>query len=246
MISGIQSAKLPTSQSACSFGLPASSRSASLRLAPSQPCLVSCKKLRRYAASLCLYLHCTVSALIPQTSMLDCPACLQRCLRAVVRRPNAPLAFRRNVSLPTQLRNNHPRVRPYSTAIEVSRDQGFITARQKVRGASNERWYPGQTENARILAHKHRTHGPRDAVSDHNSDFVGRQLRSELSYLQDPLKLSDRVWQLLHQNDSEKATALVRLACAKIPCVVSWNHIIDWNMSRGKANTALKIYNEVG
>ncbi|KAK5160302.1 hypothetical protein LTR04_004561, partial [Oleoguttula sp. CCFEE 6159] len=72
-----------------------------------------------------------------------------------------------------------------------------------------------------------------------------RRLRAELKYLKDPLKLADHVRQVLRENDEEKAHALVRLASKDMQCTVSWNHVIDWQMSRNKVNAALKTYNEM-
>ena len=200
-----------------------------------------------------IYVHTLflISAHISQVSMLDCPGCLQRCFRAVVYRSKPLNASRRQSSVFTPSGDQLHRFRPHSTAVEPSQERGFITARQQARRVSKERWYPPQEENARILAHKHRAHGPKDTtfspdIQPSRSDLGERQLQSELAYLKDPLKLSDRIWNLLHQDDSEKAIALARMASSKLPCVVSWNHIIDWHMSKGKVNTAMKIYNEVG
>jgi pentatricopeptide repeat protein len=37
----------------------------------------------------------------------------------------------------------------------------------------------------------------------------------------------------------------VRAASKTIKCTVSWNHLIDWQLSKGKINGAIRIYNEV-
>ena len=71
-------------------------------------------------------------------------------------------------------------------------------------------------------------------------------LETELRYLNDPLKLAKNTLELLRRNDHVKALELVRLASRKMPCIVSWNHIIDYDMSKGKVAAAVKTYNEVG
>ncbi|KAL8690177.1 MAG: hypothetical protein Q9218_004327, partial [Villophora microphyllina] len=72
-----------------------------------------------------------------------------------------------------------------------------------------------------------------------------RDLRHELTYLQDPLKLAENTVNLLRKDDDAKALEIVRLASKATPCSVSWNHIIDYQMSKGKVQLAEKIYNEM-
>lgn len=71
------------------------------------------------------------------------------------------------------------------------------------------------------------------------------RLSSELKYLRDPKKLADHVAHVLRHDDQEKATALIRLSSRSIANVVSWNHLIDWQMKKGKTKAALDTYNEV-
>ena len=71
------------------------------------------------------------------------------------------------------------------------------------------------------------------------------RLSSELKYLKDPRKLADHVAHVLEHDNEEKATALVRLSSRAIANVVSWNHLIDWQMKKGKTKAALETYNEV-
>ncbi|KAL9065765.1 MAG: hypothetical protein Q9157_007363 [Trypethelium eluteriae] len=178
--------------------------------------------------------------------MLDCPACIERCFRAVVGRPHLFPASSRQVSPYTLRWVNQSRSRPYSTAVERSRKLGFLTSSEEARRAAKERRYPQKAENAKILAYKHRAHESKHDAPATLSQADQEQLRLELAYLKDPLKLSDRVWDLLHQDNVEKAMVLARMASSKnMQCVVSWNHIIDWMMSRGKANAAMKAYNEM-
>ena len=177
--------------------------------------------------------------------MFSCPGCLQRCLQALAYRSNCSPTFR-SKSLPLAKKTGKIcQLQRYSTEVEPIRNTGFLSEHLAARGASKERWYPSKERNARILAQKHRRSEPHEPSSDTRSDLDERVLWLELDHLKDPLRLADRIWNILCQDDVDKATALVRMASPRMECVVSWNHIIDWNMSKGKVNTALKIYNEV-
>jgi hypothetical protein len=71
-------------------------------------------------------------------------------------------------------------------------------------------------------------------------------VRKHLSYLKDPLKLADFIRSSLRDNgDFETAHKLVQAASKDIQCTVSWNHLIDYQLSKGKMNFAIKICNEV-
>jgi hypothetical protein len=70
-------------------------------------------------------------------------------------------------------------------------------------------------------------------------------IRKELTYLGDPLKLADHVFHLVRQNRFDEAELLVQTASKSFPCTVSWNHLMDWQLSQGKVSVAIKTYNEV-
>ena len=75
--------------------------------------------------------------------------------------------------------------------------------------------------------------------------FKKKNLEEELRWLKDPLKLATKVVDLLRQDEFQKALELVRLASKDIQCTVSWNHLVDYEMSKGRVTNASKIYNEV-
>ena len=75
--------------------------------------------------------------------------------------------------------------------------------------------------------------------------FNQKNLREELRYLGDPLKLADHVKSLLQRDGFNKAVELVRMAGTSVSCTVSWNHLIDHEMCQGRVNGALKLYHEV-
>ena len=77
------------------------------------------------------------------------------------------------------------------------------------------------------------------------SEYKKSRLEKELVYLKDPVKLADHTVGLLRQSDSPKALEIVRLGSKRMQCTVSWNHVIDYEMSKGRVNRAMKLYNEV-
>lgn len=70
-------------------------------------------------------------------------------------------------------------------------------------------------------------------------------IRKELTYLGDPLKLADHIFHLLRQDRFDEAELLVQTASKSFPCTVSWNHLMNWQLSQGKVNSAIKTYNAV-
>lgn len=59
------------------------------------------------------------------------------------------------------------------------------------------------------------------------------------------MKLADFVRKSLRSDDFDTTLEVVRSASKTLQCVVSWNHLIDYTLSKGKMNAAIKIYNEV-
>ena len=72
-----------------------------------------------------------------------------------------------------------------------------------------------------------------------------RDLLKELDYLRDPVMLSQHVANRLRDDEYMQALDLVRVASSRMACGVSWNHLIDWNMAKGRVQQALKAYLEV-
>ena len=68
----------------------------------------------------------------------------------------------------------------------------------------------------------------------------------QIQYLKDPLKLATAVLTRLRNADVEGALNLVRASDKeKLENVVSWNHLMDYQMSVKKTRAALSVYNEV-
>lgn len=59
------------------------------------------------------------------------------------------------------------------------------------------------------------------------------------------MKLGDYVRNTLREGDDKKALELVRAASRTVDCTVSWNHLLDYGLSKGMVNNTFKLYNEV-
>ncbi len=88
-------------------------------------------------------------------------------------------------------------------------------------------------------------HG-RDTPSSKRTEVTEKDIVLNLKYLKDPIKLAEFVRKTLSDDNYELAQRVVNEASSTTPCTVSWNHIIEWQLSKGKMNTAIKSYHEVG
>jgi hypothetical protein len=69
--------------------------------------------------------------------------------------------------------------------------------------------------------------------------------RKELQYLKDPVDVAYHVRAVLKKGEFEHAAHLTRLATKTMNVVVSWNHLIDYQLGKDSIHHALKLYNEV-
>ncbi|KAL9085378.1 MAG: hypothetical protein Q9159_004722 [Coniocarpon cinnabarinum] len=86
--------------------------------------------------------------------------------------------------------------------------------------------------------------GKKGSAANELTDRQRANLRTELKYLSDPLKLANYVQHIVDQ-DYDKALALVRLSSRAVSNTVAWNHLIDSNMRRGKTKAAIDLYSEM-
>ena len=78
------------------------------------------------------------------------------------------------------------------------------------------------------------------------SIYKRSELEKELKWLEHPVKMADRILELCQKDLYFKALSLVRLGTGgKQGYTVSWNHLIDYDMFKGRASAAVKTYNEV-
>lgn len=69
--------------------------------------------------------------------------------------------------------------------------------------------------------------------------------KKELRYLQDPLELATFVSNELRKDRVDEMLQLVIMASHSMDCVVSWNHIVDYYLTKGRVNDAIKLYNDM-
>ena len=157
--------------------------------------------------------------------MLECSACIRRCIRTIfadVLGSHRPLQHSRHHLLP-----QHP-----SRSVWIRRGYAIEATAFENRPAQTP---PLPTPYV----------GRSNRPTKQETPFQKKSLEQELRWLKDPLKLAEKVITLLRKDEFQKALELVRLASKDIQCTVSWNHLVDYEMSKGRVTNASKIYNEV-
>lgn len=196
--------------------------------------------------------------------MLDCKACISRCIRTIfadVLGGSSQLRSSRR-STPS-IRSHH---RGYHTILRTAQGWGRVVYQPRqyhvaVRHQNTHAFpsteaspvppplsFSGNDEDQRTVPN-HSVSRERSIIHKHPSTAHDpkrtRQLGKELVWLRDPVKLAENTIGLLRNDDHEKAIDTVRMASKNTSCTVSWNHLIDYDMSKGKVQKAVKIYNEV-
>jgi hypothetical protein len=171
--------------------------------------------------------------------MLTCQACMRRCLRSFIgdfsqipipsRNTLTPIACGRASSA-----RSYTSFAPQEKLIADSSG-----SRNKVEGGS------ALKSNTRQEWIESRGVRPAWKEKSEEASGIDRETALELKRLQDPLKMADYVRQKLLKDQFEEAQMLVRAQSKHAQVVVSWNHLISWQLSKGSLNAALKTYNEV-
>jgi hypothetical protein len=187
--------------------------------------------------------------------MLNCRACLWRCVQPFDRPANID-RLRRNVN--PLLRQGQQRL--LATVRKTGTQPTYLTDVEKLAQSKDEPW-----KNSAMAANQQRRERAvlrqqpsRDAERQETpnlmklrrrdpnmSDTDWNRRKRELRYLQDPLELADFVKAELNKDKVDEMKQLVQMASHSMSCVVSWNHIIDYYLAKEKVNAALKVYNEV-
>ena len=160
--------------------------------------------------------------------MFECKACVFSCIRAIA-----------GDSFPVLRRVASRRNQQHSSLTSYPRLRRYQSTRTSLNDLT-----PVATDRPKVTIRRHDS-GETSAALKSRSSVDRRALQTELRYLDDPLKLAEHVHYILRCNQPEKALELCRMASKTQGVVVSWNHCIDWLMSRGKFNSALKVYNEM-
>nr|OQO23680.1 hypothetical protein B0A51_10688 [Rachicladosporium sp. CCFEE 5018] len=161
--------------------------------------------------------------------MLECRPCLLRYMRAVA--GDAFPVQSRHLALTPHLSRRPTRRAVSTVAPERPRDVFDDVSSEPATP-------PSATPTALAPLQRPQT---KSAIEISNQ----KALTIELRYLKDPVKLSEHVIYTLRNNQPDKALDLCRLASKTMPCVVSFNAIIDFYMRKLRVNDALKVYNEM-
>lgn len=149
-----------------------------------------------------------------------------------------------------------PYVRPLALGkvpLSLSRSSKFAIRRQSTRHA---RWPPWLARSYASVSTPTQPHKDRPSSVDYSTrhkqkaltrseTYTPTSLQKELRYLGDPRKLADHVLHLLQEGEGEKAYKLIKMGSRRLSCTVSWNHLIDFEMSQGRVNNAYSIFNDV-
>ena len=157
--------------------------------------------------------------------MLECSACIRTCIRNI---------FRDVLDAHGPLRHSRQRLLPQHPGPSACIRRGYATE------VTSFEIRPVQTHPP-PAPYVGRSNRP----TKQETPYKKKNLEEELRWLKDPLKLATKVVDLLRQDEFQKALELVRLASKDVQCTVSWNHLVDYEMSKGRVTNASKIYNEV-
>ncbi|KAI2466998.1 hypothetical protein F4781DRAFT_403945 [Annulohypoxylon bovei var. microspora] len=69
--------------------------------------------------------------------------------------------------------------------------------------------------------------------------------RKHLQYLKDPLDIANQVQRSLSKGNFEEAALMARKASKDTKVVVSWNHLIDYQLQNDRMQAGIKLYNEM-
>ncbi|KAF7865935.1 hypothetical protein EAF04_006099 [Stromatinia cepivora] len=167
--------------------------------------------------------------------MFTCRACTRRCLQALIGDSAIHTTHSQLIIPQRQLYRSFVSNATDSdsyTYRPISQDEGSFEE-TKSRTAKRQEWLDSRGQ--RPVDKKPAPVDPR--IDD---KFIWK-----LKQLQDPLQLANYVRKLLSEDDFEKALLYVRSASKNVECVVSWNHLIEWQFGKGQLNPAIKTYNEM-
>ena len=191
--------------------------------------------------------------------MFSCSACFRRAINGLLHE-SLPSDAR---SLPSvgRTRNTSQSIARHSTvqSIRKGHHQRVLaqTLREGVKIEPNRRVLtkgPSKVDRRDLLARERNRHHldleSEGASAEGRWSSQGSSRRSEehqMQFLKDPLKLATAVLDRLRIGDVESGRTLIRLSDKeKVENVVSWNHLMDYEISTGNMKAALKTYNEVG
>ena len=189
--------------------------------------------------------------------MLNCRTCLWQCVQPFDR-PASLQRIRRNVN--PLLHQGQQRLQS-TNMYKTGPRPHYPTRVDKLSQSRDEPWKKSaaaDNQNKWERAALRQSSSSRDAVGHESanlmklgkkplsmSDTDWNRRKQELRYLQDPLELAQFVRAELNKDKVEEMKQLVQMASHSMACVVSYNHIIDYYLSKSQVTRALKVYNDV-
>jgi hypothetical protein len=191
--------------------------------------------------------------------MLNCRACLWRCVEALDAPARTAPRLRRDVN-PVFVRSQQRRLQ--STTDEVVRKTKWTPRYQpeveKISRRGEEPWKLSAVvanQRKKINASLHQQ-PPKKLYEIPNLARIGKRdptmserdwhnRLAELRHLRDPLELASFIKSELRKDRGAEMWQLARMASHSMECVVSWNHLIDHFLVKERVGDALKVYNEV-
>lgn len=174
--------------------------------------------------------------------MLTCHGCMRHCLQTIIGDSASLASAPRTATRSSRLQNFQ---RNYA-----SRSTSFRSSEGVQRRNDTEKGGAPRTSWAKRRQEFLDSRGTRPATKEVPEPAIKIILppstATALRYLKnDPVKLADFVRDTLRDGDFDTALAAVREASKSTPCVVSWNHIVDYQLSQGMMRAAIKTFNEV-
>lgn len=179
--------------------------------------------------------------------MLTCHACMRRSLQSLTRDSSSSAsAFTGALTTAYNRRRNYSSVSSQRlNSLDRKRTRSAVSYRQYAVPVASK-WQDKVTSRTIRRQQWLQSRGIRPESKPPTPEAeIDRSVRKELQYLKDPLVLADHVRQYLREDEFDKTLALVRAASKDVQCTVSWNHLIDYELSKGRMNAAIKTYNEV-
>lgn len=154
-------------------------------------------------------------------AMLTCHGCMRLCFQAITG-STVSITSRTGFTL--------------ASSISTHQSQSFTTVTRAYKTLE-----PWQVKAAKRAGNRKKVRSTKKS-----REAAEREASLHLKFLKDPVKLAQFVRETLREDKYELAQSIVNEASSRMASVVSWNHIIEWYLSKGKMNAALKCYNDVG
>ena len=187
--------------------------------------------------------------------MLECNACLLRCLRAVCHDVSSSVlinSIRPLLRLRVERSNRTSWRHASSLAVDKRKTHASLSSvdRRKTRTLSPSvdrgNGHAARGENAIMRAVRSRALDNAKFSPDNVTKEQWRRLKLELPWLDgDRLRVLRRTKQLLKDHRQAEALELVKLASRQQECTIAWNAILEDLMSQHKVNEAFSTYNDV-